>query len=174
MTSLGFVPHHERHRFKDKSNAATDNMRAMFGEKTFDEDSIKRCTKKHFFLPSRIEDWATQLNSVIRFIDLLTCEDGIASEACRVAYDLCDHHERTFRSIFQSDKLMGVKILCFLDREFQEFATDLSQFAGQTDPLRAASTSLRDRQRNTVIQTLGPLRYGIQPPMTLPPGLIPE
>jgi hypothetical protein len=59
---------------------------------------------------------------------------------------------------------MGVKILYFLDR----------RFAGQTDPLRAASASLRDRQRNTVIQTLAPLRYGIQPPMTLPPGLIPE
>jgi hypothetical protein len=161
MTSLGFAPHHERHRFEDKSNAATDNMRATFGEKTFDEDSIKRHTKKQFFLPSQIEDWATQLISVIMFIDLLTCQDGIASEAHRAAYDLCDYHERTFQSIFQSNELMGVKILCFLDRVFQEFATDLSRFAGQTDPLRAASASLRDRQRNTVIQTLGPLRCGI-------------
>jgi hypothetical protein len=95
MTSLRFVPHHERQRFEDKSNAATDNMRAMFGEKTLDEDSIKRYTKKQFFLPSRIEDWATQLNSVIRSIDLLTCKDGIASEAYRPAYGLYGH-ERTF------------------------------------------------------------------------------
>jgi hypothetical protein len=176
MTSLGFVPHHERHRFKDKSNAATDNMRAMFGEKTFNEDSIKRHTKKQFVSPSRIEDWATQLNSIIRFIHLLStaCKDGMASEACRTAYDLCDHHEQSFRSIFQSDKLMGVKILCFLDRVFQEVAADLSRFAGQTDPLRAASASLGDHQRNTVIQTPGPLRHGIQPPTTLPPGLVPE
>jgi hypothetical protein len=52
MMSLGFMPHHERHRFEDKSNVATYNMRAMFGEKTFDEDSIKRYTKKQFFLPN--------------------------------------------------------------------------------------------------------------------------
>jgi hypothetical protein len=58
LTSLGFVPHHERHRFEDRSNVATDNMRAMFGEKTFDEDSIKRYTKKQFFLSNRIEDWS--------------------------------------------------------------------------------------------------------------------
>jgi hypothetical protein len=90
MTSLGFVPHHKQCRLKHKIDAAADNMRAMFGEKTFDEDSIKWHTKKQFFLPSRIEDWATQLNSVIRFIDLLTCEDGIASEAYRTAYNLYD------------------------------------------------------------------------------------
>jgi hypothetical protein len=94
--------------------------------------------------------------------------------ACHTAYDLCDHHKQTFRSIFQSDKLIGVKILYFLDRVFQEFATDLSRFTGQTDPLRAASASLRGRQRNTVIRTLAPLRYGIQPAITLLPGLVPE
>jgi hypothetical protein len=51
-TSLGFIPHHERHRFEDKSNVAIYNMRAMFGENTFDEDSIKRYTKKQFFVPN--------------------------------------------------------------------------------------------------------------------------
>jgi hypothetical protein len=45
----------------------------MFGEKTFDEDSIKRYTKKQFYLPSRIEDWLVQLCATARFIDLLTC-----------------------------------------------------------------------------------------------------
>jgi hypothetical protein len=38
--------------------AADNNMQSMFGEKAFDEDLIKRCTKKQFFLPTRIEDWA--------------------------------------------------------------------------------------------------------------------
>jgi hypothetical protein len=89
MTYLGFVPHHERHKFEDKNNIATDNMRAMFGDKTLNEqDSIKRYTKKQFFLPSCIEDWATQLHSTVGFIDLLTREDGIASEAYRTALDL--------------------------------------------------------------------------------------
>lgn len=31
---------------------------------------------------------------------------------------------------FQADRIMGVKILYFLDRVFQEFATDLSRFTG--------------------------------------------
>jgi hypothetical protein len=81
LTSLGFVPHHERHKFEDKNNVATENMQAMFGENTFDEDSIKRYTKKQFFVPSRIEDWSIQLFSTAKFLDLLTCEDGIAAEA---------------------------------------------------------------------------------------------
>jgi hypothetical protein len=50
LTSLGFVPHHERHRFEDRGTTATDNMRAMFGEKTFDEESIKWYAKKQFFV----------------------------------------------------------------------------------------------------------------------------
>jgi hypothetical protein len=173
LTSLGFVPHHERHKFEDKNNIATDNMRAMFGEKTFDEDSIKRYTKKQFFLPNRIEDWSIQLIATARFIDLLTCEDGIASEAYRTAQDLYEQNEQTFRAVFQADKLMGVKILHFLDRVFQEFATDLSRFAGLENPLREASASLRGRQRNTVIATLGSLKYGVKPTISLPPGLLP-
>jgi hypothetical protein len=67
---------------------------------------------------------------------------------------------------------MGVKVLHFLDRVFQEFATDLSRYAGQDNPLRAASSSLRGRQRSTVIMTLGPLRYGVKPTISLPPGLV--
>jgi hypothetical protein len=171
MTSLRFVSHHERHRFEDKSNVATDNMRAMFGEKTFDEDSIKRYTKKQFFLPSRVEDWYIQLVTTARFIDLLTCEDGIASEAYRTAQYLYKQNEQTFRAAFQADKIMGVKVLHFLDRVFQEFATYLSRYAGQENPLRAASASLRGRQRSTVRMTLGPLRYGVKPTISLPPGL---
>jgi hypothetical protein len=172
LTSLGFVPHHERHRFEDRSNVATDNMRAMFGEKTFDEDSIKIYTKKQFFLPSRVEDWYIQLVVTARFLELLTCEDGIASEAYRTAQDLYEQNEQTFRAAFQADKLMGVKVLHFLDRVFQEFATDLGRYAGQENPLRAASSSLRGRQRNTVIMTLGSLRYGVKPSISLPPGLV--
>ena len=38
MTSLGFVPYHEGHSFKDKHNAAADNMIAIFREKMFKED----------------------------------------------------------------------------------------------------------------------------------------
>jgi hypothetical protein len=172
MTSFGFVPHYDRHKFEDKSNVASDNMRAMFGEKTFDEDSIKRYTKKQFYLPSRIEDWLVQLCATARFIDLLTCEEGIASEAYRTALDLYESHEQTFRSVFQLDKLMGARILYFLDRVFQEFATELSKFAGRVDPLRSAAASLRGRQRAIVIQTLGPLRYGVRPTISLPPGLV--
>jgi hypothetical protein len=67
---------------------------------------------------------------------------------------------------------MGVKVLHFLDRVFQEFATYLSRFAGQENPLRAASASLRGRHRSTVIITLGSLRYGVKPTISLPPGLV--
>jgi hypothetical protein len=139
---LGFVPHHERHRFEDRSNVATDIMRAMFGEKTFDEDSIKRYTKKQFFLSDRIEDWSIQLIATAKFIELLTVEEGIASEAYRTAQDLYEQNEQTFRAVFASDRLMGVKILHFLDRVFQGFAADLSRFAGRDDPLRAAGDGL--------------------------------
>jgi hypothetical protein len=88
LTSLGFVPHHKIYRFEDKNTTATDNMRAMLGEKTFEEDSIKRYAKKQSFLPSKIEDWVIQLTSTAQFIDLLTVEDGIASEAYRMALAL--------------------------------------------------------------------------------------
>ena len=172
LTSLGFVPHYKRHRFEEKGNASADNVRAMFGEKTFDESSIKRYTKKQFFLPSCIEDWRVQLYSTAQFIDLLTCEEGIASEAYRTALALYDQHQQTFRAAFIVDKAMGVKISYFLDRVFQEFATDLCLFAGEENPLRSASPSLRGRQRNTVLTTLGPLRYGIKPTIALPPGLL--
>jgi hypothetical protein len=119
LTSLGFVPHHERHRFEDRGATATDNMRAMFGEKTFDEESIKRYAKKQFFIPNRIEDWSIQLVSTARFLDLLTSEYGIAGEAYRTAQDLYEQNGQTFRAVFQADRLMGVKILHFLDRVFQ-------------------------------------------------------
>jgi hypothetical protein len=103
-------------------------MRAMFGEKTFDKETIKWYTKKQFFIPSKIEDWQVQLASTIKCIELITCEDGIASEAYRTALDLYEQNEPTFRATFQTDKLMGVKILHFLDRVFQEFVSDLSRF----------------------------------------------
>jgi hypothetical protein len=90
----------------------------------------------------------------------------------RTAQDLYEQNEQTFRAIFQADSLMGVKILHFLDRVFQEFASDLSRFADQEDPLRAAASSLRGRQRNTVITTLGSLKYGVKPTISLPPGLL--
>jgi hypothetical protein len=121
---------------------------------------------------SRVEDWNIQLVATARFLELLTCEDGIASEAYRTAQDLYKQNEQTFRAAFQADKLMGVKVPHFLDRVFQEFATDLSRHAGQENPLRAASTSLRGCQRNTVIMTLGSLRYGVKPTISLPPGLV--
>jgi hypothetical protein len=111
LTSLGFVPHYERHRFEDRINVALDNMKAMFGEKTFDEESIKRYTKKQFFLPSRVEDWFIQLTTTAKFINFLTSEDGIASDAYQTAQDLYERNEQTFRAVFQADKLMGIKIL---------------------------------------------------------------
>ena len=76
----------------------------------------------HFIsLPSQIEDWGTQLNSTMRFADLLTHEDGIASEAHCAAPDLCDpdlhdQNKPTFCAAFQDNKLMEAKALCFLDR----------------------------------------------------------
>jgi hypothetical protein len=118
LTSLGFVPHHERHRFEDKNNVASDNMQSMFGEKTFDEETIKRCTKKQFFFPARIEDWAVQLESTIRFLDPLTCDDNIASEGCRTALDFYEQNDQTLRTAFRNDKLIGVKTLHFLDQAF--------------------------------------------------------
>jgi hypothetical protein len=172
LTSLGFVPHYERHRFEDKNNVASDNMRSMFGEKTFDEDTIKRYTKKQFFFPTRIEDWAVQLESTIRFLDLLTCDDGIASEGYRTALDFYERNDQTLRTTFRNDKLIGVKILYFLDRVFQEFATDLSRYSSLANPLRSARNSLANRQRNTVAQTLSPLKYGLTLTMSLPAGLM--
>jgi hypothetical protein len=107
-----------------------------------------------------------------RFIDLLTCEDGIASEAYQTAQDIYAQNEQTSRAVFKADKLMGVKVLHFLDRVFEEFATDLSRYVGQENPLRAASASLKGCQRSTVMMTLGSLRYGAKPTISLPPGLV--
>ena len=99
----------ERHKFEDRSN-----MRAMPGEKTSGEESIKHYTKKQFFLPSRIKDWnPTQLTLAAQLIDLLTC----------------GQNEQIFRTTFQADQVMGMKILYFLGCVFQEFAIDSSQFA---------------------------------------------
>jgi hypothetical protein len=72
---------------------------------------------------------------------------------------------------FQTDKLMGVKILHFLDRVFQEFASDLSRFTSDENTLRAAAPSMRGRQRGTVLMALGNMRYGLKPTIALPPGL---
>jgi hypothetical protein len=144
----------------------------MFGEKTFDEDSIKRYTKKQFFLPTRIEDWAAQLDATARFQDLLTCKDGIVFEGYRAALDFYDQNEQTCRTTFRNDKLMGVKMLYFLDQAFQEFATDLCRYVGLADPLRSAQNSLSNRQRNTVVPTLCPLKHGVKLTMSLPAGLM--
>ena len=78
-------PWHERNIFEAKHNAAADtSTRAMFGGNMVDRDSIKRYSKKQFFLPSWIEDWATQLKLTTWFIDrVLTCDDGIAFKAYR-------------------------------------------------------------------------------------------
>jgi hypothetical protein len=69
------------------------------------------------------------------------------------------------------DKLIGINILHFLDRVFQEFASDLSRFTDDEDPLRAVAPSLRGRQRGMVLMALGNLRYGLKSTITLPPGL---
>jgi hypothetical protein len=174
LTSLGFVPHYERHRFEDKSSYSSDNVRAMFGEKTLDEPTLKKYSKKQYFLPVRAEDFKVQLTSMVQFLDLLTCENGIASEAFRTALELYKSNELTFRAAFKTDGSLGIKILYFLDRVFQEFAADLCRYAGEEHPLRSAAPSLRNRQMNTVGTTLSKFKYGVQPLIALPPGLVQE
>ena len=51
------------------------------------------------------------------FIDLFTHKDGIDSKAYCAVLDLYDQTEQTFQMAFQAGKLMGVKILYFLDRQ---------------------------------------------------------
>jgi hypothetical protein len=112
-----------------------------------------------------------QLASTIKFIELVTCKEGIASEAYRTALDLYEQNEQTFRATFQADKLMDVRILHFLDRVFQDIAADLSRFYEEANSIRSAAPHLRGGQRNTVMQVLGTLRYGIRPTISLSPGL---
>ena len=117
----------------------------------------------------------SQVNLTTWLIDdlLITHKDRIASKAYPTALDLYDQNEQRFRTAFQANKLIGVKIIYFLNRVFQEFATDLSRFTCQVNSSRLASASPKGRQQDIVIQTPGPfLKYRVKPCISLSPGLV--
>jgi hypothetical protein len=91
----------------------------MFGGKTSDEIT-KRYAKKQFFLPKaryRLVIWLT--NGSAHQPAHHRGQNSIRG----ISYALAPYErdDSTFQAAFQTDKLMGVKILHFLDRVFQEF-----------------------------------------------------
>jgi hypothetical protein len=128
LTSLRLCPTMNGTSSRTSQQLHRDRQHASSVRQFRAKDSIQRYTKKQFFLPNRIEDWSTsKLIATARFIDLLTCEDGIASEAYRTAQDLYEQNRQTFRGRVWAVACKS-RFSIFLNRVFQGSRQTWNQF----------------------------------------------
>jgi hypothetical protein len=74
------------------------NIRSMFEDGHLNDDTIKYFAKHEFYLADSVENLEIQLNTCVKFLDLMTVPKGIASEGfARGLRNL-----KTYRSAFQN------------------------------------------------------------------------
>ena len=115
-----------------------------------DKDSSKYFANNGFYLADNLLGLKVQICACIKFLEKLTCKDGIGLEGCWHGFEMLSKHKREFFGLTQMDPLFPVKFACLLDRAFQNFIADLRDFHNEEDPiLRAKRAHKRQQVQDT-------------------------
>jgi hypothetical protein len=114
------------------------SIRELFGDNKLSEDSVKYYAKMTFFLPAKYKVFLIQLEMTYKFLELFTCQKGVASSGYRKAYQIKSKDKRRYHPLFMVDLSMGIQIGRYLDDIFQNFCIDLPNYAFEKEPIKRA------------------------------------
>jgi hypothetical protein len=150
------------------------SIQAMFGDTKIDDDAVRYYSVQDFFLATSLTEFEGQLSTCIRFLELLTHPDGIASEGYHYLQSMLRDEYQTFANLFRGDPHFGIRIGYLADRVFQRFLNTLITFDGMGRPIITAAHRLQSRQREYFDDGLRGLEIGIMPNIPLPASLNPS
>jgi hypothetical protein len=148
-------------------------IRSLFGDTKINEDTVRYFAKHEYYLSDSLESLEIQLETCVKFLDLLTAKGGIASAGYTESLYLIKSNRSAFYTLFAHDPLLGVKIAYLLDQIFQEFIQILCHHRSKAEELgkstiKLARKELRQEQKLNVQEALGPVKFGIMPVIQLP------
>jgi hypothetical protein len=148
-------------------------IRSLFGDTKINEDTVRYFARHEYYLADSLESLEIQLETCVKFLDLLTAKGGIASAGYTEGLYLIKSNRSAFYTLFAHDPLLGVKIAYLLDRIFQEFIRVLCYHRSKAEELgkstiKIARKELAKEQQLNVREALGPVKFGIMPVIQLP------
>jgi hypothetical protein len=148
-------------------------IRSLFGDTKINEDTVRYFARHEYYLADSLESLEIQLETCVKFLDLLTAKGGIASAGYTEGLYLIKSNRSAFYTLFAHDPLLGVKIAYLLDRIFQEFIRVLCYHRSKAEELgkstiKIARKELKKEQQLNVREALGPVKFGIMPVIQLP------
>jgi hypothetical protein len=148
-------------------------LRSLFGDTKINEDTVRYFARHEYYLADSRESLEIQLETCVKFLDLLTAKGGIASAGYTQGLYLIKSNRSAFYTLFAHDPLLGVKIAYLLDRIFQEFIRVLCYHRSKAEELgkstiKIARKELKKEQQLNVREALGPVKFGIMPVIQLP------
>jgi hypothetical protein len=146
-------------------------IRETFGDSKLSEETVKFYAKMNYHLPANYEDFLFQLAACYKALELFTRQQGIASEGYRRAYRIMSADRRRYRPLFTVDPSMGIKIGRFLDNLFQNFCSDLAEYASDRNALQKVRRRLEFSMDQKVTRFFEDIRGGIVPSVLLPESL---
>jgi hypothetical protein len=146
-------------------------VRAIFGDQKVDDDTVSYFAQNELYLADSIDNLETQLDTCVRFLDLITAERGIASEGYARGLRLLRKDRMAFETLQTKDHLFAVKVAYLLDRIFQTFVNTLSESRSEAIPIQAAKRHLKYLQEEEVNGALTQIRYGMAPNIQLPASI---
>lgn len=146
-------------------------IRHLFGSDPIDEDTVKMFAQSDLYLPTSLDELVRQIESMIRFLDLITGDHSVATGGYREAlYQLRIYGKKLVALSKRSS--LWVRIGFFIDQVFQSFATELANIIRENDGskqvMRAAREVLDGSMERDIRNLLESCRFGVVPNLVLP------
>jgi len=174
LTVFMFLPMEKSH---DRTKLQrVQHFREVFGDGKLNESSLQAFADTKLYIPTDKNEATVQLNTAIKFLDLLTGRKSIASDGYRYGLQILQENGRKFVREVQRDRLFMIKYLYLLDCVFQSFCELLSTVAKGKDPLgKAHDRGLHIFMRKELDRELRSfLMLGSPPNLSLPQVLLPK
>jgi hypothetical protein len=167
FTLFMFKPMSLRRRTKDETH---EILRSAMGEYKVNDKILRDLAKTDWHLPMDIDSALIQTG--LRFLELLLCEDTIAAEGYRYGKTVLKTYRYRIVEALETDKLFLVRFLHLLDLIFQAFLGELMGYFGQQEhPLPAARHRLTHYMANQIDECMRHVDLGQIPNLALPKGI---
>jgi hypothetical protein len=88
---------------------------SLLGDTKINEDMVRYFAKHEYYLAGSLESLEIQLETCVKFLDLLTAKSGIALAGYTEGLYLIKSNRSAFYTLFAHDPLLGEKIAYLLD-----------------------------------------------------------
>ena len=149
------------------------NLRMILGDKReIVEEDLEFYAKNDFYIPRSVHKGELQVQLAIKFLELLTHRQSIATDGYYTGLELLDDYRNDFFDAQEHDKFFMAKFVNLLDTVFRNFNTKLASYHDDRDPIRAARHTLRSKMAIDIKRAMGSMEYGLAPTLPLPPRLL--